>query len=137
MTVVSLQQARLQRANQGAGKQSGQESRCVERSHSSITDFEASRKRDDLSCEAGALEGYLAGEALKFLHDCNRVGTQTASGYMRLWLTAMSLADVFINQGHKLLHHFSLPSTPVTLAVEDITCDTKEGAKDWPQKRGE
>jgi hypothetical protein len=79
-------------------------------SHSSPAAFKSASKFDDLSREAGALEGHLAGEALKFLHDCHRVGTQTASGYLSLWTTAIALIDSTLKCTSNLFHRASLSS---------------------------
>jgi hypothetical protein len=107
-----LEKARLKRGYRHADGKTDQERDCLRRSQASILAFEASRERDDLSCEAGALEGHLARETLEFLHDCNRVGTQAVSGYMRLWSTGIDLLDASIKYGTKLLHRYSLSSSP-------------------------
>jgi hypothetical protein len=110
--IFLLDQARESGRHKRTDGKTDQERDCLRRSQASILAFEASRERDDLSCEAGALEGHLARETLEFLHDCNRVGTQAVSGYMRLWSTGIDLLDASIKYGTKLLHRYSLSSSP-------------------------
>jgi hypothetical protein len=111
--VLSLkdEKARRQRAYKGAGCQSKDHSQQIGGVHeASCPAFKRPSKFDDLSREAGALEGHLAGEALKFLHHCHGVGTQTASGYLSLWTTAIALIDSTLKCTSNLFHRASLSS---------------------------
>jgi hypothetical protein len=108
---LEVEKARLKRTNHGAARQSQNYCQKIGGVHeASCLSFKPPSKFDDLSREAGALEGHLAGEALKFLRDCHHVGTQTASGYLSLWATAIALIDSTLKCTSNLFHRASLSS---------------------------
>lgn len=116
---LQLEKARLKGADDGAYRQPQQGGKDIDRmghrAHSLRPVLDASSKFDDLSREAGTLESHLAREALKLLHDCHRVGAQTASGYLSLWATAVALIDSSLKCTANALHRAALLGTDATV----------------------
>jgi hypothetical protein len=137
MTVVSLQQARLKRANQRPGCKADRErERIAQASHSSLIAFEQSARKDcQLTCLSSELEGNPGADALHFLRSLNQVNASNAALILSVADFWAQVASNILHQSRELLHKALSVSTAINLGRGEQSCRARRGAETFGPDR--